>query len=192
MTIGKTVTILLGGACALLAACNQAPPETEENLVRNGVANTLAAQGNVQDVALTKAADNNYSGTASLRRPDGQTIRYNCAVRRNPGTQQFDIRCGQQIDQALLDELKATMRRNLEQQSLNVSELELTKQDEDHVTGFAQVSDVNTGESARLVCTGARRDGGRVEVRCDVPGGPAPAGDAAPPAEEAPEENPAG
>lgn len=191
MTIGKTITISLGSACLLLGACDTGG-QSEENLVRDGVANTLAAQGNVQELALTKGADNNYTGTAALRRADGVTIRFNCTVRRNDGSQQFDIRCGQQIDQALLDELKATMRRSLEQQSLNVSELELTKQDEDHVTGFAQVSDVNTGESARLVCTGARRDGGRVEARCDVPGGPAPAGDAAPPAETAPEENPAG
>ena len=156
--------------------------------VENGVANTLASQGNVQQVEITKAANSNdYSGTATVRRADGRTIRFNCLARRNEAQQQYDIRCGQAIDQAMLDELEASLRGQLEQQSLTVSEIELTKQDEDHVTGFAQVSDPASGESARLVCTGGRQDGGRILTRCDVPGGPAPNPGAAPaPAEPPP------
>jgi len=177
----KSCAISLGAACLLLAACNQG---SEEQHVENGVANALAPQGNVQQVDLTRGEGSNYAGTATVRRPDGQSIRFNCTARRNEAQQQFDIRCGQLIDQALLDELKANMRRSLEQQALNVTAIDLTRQDDDHVTGYAEVSDPNTGESARLVCTGARRDGGRIEARCDVPGGPAPATGAAPPAGE--------
>ena len=169
----KTLTISLGALCVLLAGCNR---QSEESLLENTVSNTLAAQGNVQQVDLTKGADSNYSGTASIRTPDGQAVRFNCTARRNEAQQQFDIACGQVIDQTLLDQLQANMRRSLEQQSLTVSDIRLAKQDEDHVTGFAQVSDPNTGESARLVCSGARQTGGRIQARCDVPGGPAPAG----------------
>lgn len=184
----KSVTISLGVLCVLLAGCNK---QSEEALIENAVSNTLAAQGNVQQVDLTKGADNNYSGTASIRGADGRSIRFNCSARRNEAQQQFDINCGQVIDQALLDQLQTNMRQSLEQQSLTVSDVRLTKQDEDHVTGFAQVSDPNSGESARLVCTGARQNGGRILARCDVPGGPAPdAGTAptdgqAPPADDA-------
>lgn len=166
----KTLTISLGALCVLLAGCNR---QSEEALIENTVSNTLAAQGSVQQVDLTKRADNNYSGTASIRAADGQSIRFNCTARRNEAQAQFDIRCGQVIDQVLLDQLQANMRRSLEQQSLTVADIRLTKQDEDHVAGFAQVSDPNSGESARLVCTGARQDGGRIQARCDVPAAPA-------------------
>ena len=177
----KALSISLGALCLLLTGCNR---QSEEALIENAVSNTLSAQGNVQQVDLTKGADNNYSGTASIRSADGQSIRFNCTARRNEAQQQFDIRCGQVIDQVLLDQLKANMRRSLEQQSLTVADIELTKQDEDHVTGFAQVSDPNTGESARLICTGARQDGGRVMARCDVPGAPTQGAAAPSPAEE--------
>lgn len=175
----KSLAIPLAAACLLLAACNR---ETEEGRIEYMVSNTLAPQGNVQQVDLTKGADNNYAGTASIRRPDGQSIRFNCSARRNEAQEQWEIRCGQVIDEALLAELEASMRRSLEQQALTVSEIDLTKQGEDRVTGFAQVSDPNTGESARLVCSGARQDGGQILARCDVPGGPAPSGQ--PPATE--------
>jgi hypothetical protein len=173
----KALSISLGALCLLLTGCNR---QSEEALIENTVSNTLSAQGNVQQVDLTKGADNNYSGTASIRTPDGQSVRFNCTARHNAAQEQFDIACGQVIDQVLLEQLKANMRRSLEQQSLTVADLQLSKQDEDHVTGFAQVSDPNSGESARLGCTGARQQGGRIMARCDVPG-PAAAG--APPAE---------
>ncbi len=174
----KSLAIPFAAACLLLPACNQ---ESEEGRIEYMVSNTLAPQGNVQQVDLTKGADNNYSGTASIRRPDGQSIRFNCSARRNEAQEQWEIRCGQVIDEALLAELEASMRRSLEQQSLTVSEIDLTRQGDDAVTGFAQVSDPNTGETARLVCSGARQDGGRILARCDVPGGPAPAGQPAAP-----------
>ena len=169
----KVLTLSVGALCVLVAGCNKS--QSEEAFIENAVSNTLSPQGNVQQVDLTRGADNNYSGSATIRTPDGQSVRFNCAARRNEAQEQFDIRCGQVIDQTLLDQLQANMRRSLEQQALTVSDIRLTKQDEDHVAGFAQVSDPNTGESARLVCTGARQNGGRIEARCDVPAAPASA-----------------
>ena len=121
---------------------------------------------------MTKGADNNYSGTASVRRADGRTIPYECTARRNQAAQQLEVRCLQTIDQTLLDELETNMRRSLESQHLSVAEVDLRRADQNNVTGFAQVSDPNTGESARLECAGARPpNGGRIEVNCRVPGG---------------------
>ena len=185
-TVMKKVAIPLGALCALLMGCNR---ESEDEYIRRGVSNTLESHGNVQQVAMTKGADNNYSGTATVRRADGRSIPYNCTANRNQAQQQFDIRCLQALDQALLDELETNMRRSLEAQRLTVGEIELTKRDDNNVTGFAQVSDPNTGESARLVCSGARPPaGGRIEVSCNVPGGPAQG--AAPPAAEPAGEEP--
>jgi hypothetical protein len=164
-------------ALTALAACNR---QSEEQVVENFTRATLASQGNVQQLDLTKGADNNYSGFATVSRAGGQIIRLNCTARRNQTQGEFDIRCGQVIDQVLLDELEGSMRHSLEQQGLTVAQIDLNRQDDDHVAGSAEVSDPNTGESARLACTGARSNGGRIEARCDVPGGPAQNAGAAP------------
>jgi hypothetical protein len=183
----KALSISLGAMCVLLAGCGgDSDKQAAEGMVRAA----LVGQGNVQQLDLSKQSDNNYAGIATLRMPDGQTVRLNCTARRtgSDANANFTADCGQVIDQALIEQLKANMRRSLEQQSLTVADIQLTKQDEDHVTGFAQVSDTNTGESARLVCTGARQTGGRILARCDVPGGPAQ--DAAPAPAEEPSEGP--
>jgi hypothetical protein len=183
----KRSAIPLGVLCAILMGCNR---ESEDEFIRRGVDNTLQPHGNVQNVAMTKGADNNYIGTATVRRADGRSIPYECTANRNQAQAQWDINCLQSIDQVMLDQLKADMRRSLEGQRLTVAELELTRRDSNTVAGFAQVSDPETGESARLDCGGARPPGGgRIEVRCTVPGGPAEG--AAPPAGEAPAQPPA-
>ncbi len=182
----KNLALSISAACLLLAACNR---EDEGQFIHNAVGNTLASNGNVQQVAMTRGADNNYSGTATVRRADGRSIPYNCTARRDAAARQWQIRCLQAIDQVLLDELETNMRRSLEGQQLTVGEIEFTRRDENNVTGFAQVSDPTTGETARLVCGGARPpNGGQIEVSCNVPGGPpsgvAPRAGEAPPAEQ--------
>lgn len=178
---------MLCAGCAFLAGCNR---ESEDQFIQRGVSNTLETHGNVQQVAMTRGADNNYRGTATVRRTDGRSIPYECTAIRNQAQGQWDISCLQSIDQAMLDQLKADMRRSLEGRQLTVGELELTRQDANTVTGFAQVSAPDTGESARLVCGGARRPGGgRIEVNCRVPGDPAQG--AGPPAGQEPAQQPA-
>jgi hypothetical protein len=178
----KILAISLGGACLLVAACNR---ESEAQRIQNAVGNTLAPNGNVQQVAMTRGADNNYSGTATVRRADGRSVPYTCTARQDASAGQWQILCLQAIDQALLDELEANMRRSLEGQRVTVGEIEFTRRDDNNVTGFAQVTDPTTGETARLVCGGARPpNGGRIEVACNVPGGPASAAGAAPQAGE--------
>ena len=183
----KTFTISLGAA-TLLAGCGQSEQAFVDNLVRQAVSNT----GEAQEVAMTKQGDSGFSGTATVRRrADGQTVRFNCTARRQGNSTNYEALCLQQIDQAALDELEANMRRSLEAQRLTVSEIEFTRRDENNVTGFAQVSDPATGESARLVCNGARpSSGGRIEASCNVPGAPATGAGAAPPAGEAPPAGP--
>jgi hypothetical protein len=167
----KTAAISLSAACLLFAGCRG---ESEEQFIQNAVGNTLASNGNVQQVSMTKGADNNYSGTATVRRADGRSVPYDCTARRNAAAAQIEVRCLQAIDQALLDELETNMRRTLEGQRVNVGEIEFTRRDAANITGFAQVSDPATGETARLTCSGARPpNGGRIEVSCNAPGGPA-------------------
>ena len=181
----KAIVISLGAACALLAGCNR---NTEEQLVESTVGNLLASQGAVQQVDLTRGADNNYAGPATIRRADGVTVRLNCTARRSATAGNFDILCGQVVDQVLIDELKTRLRASLTAQNLTVSQMELSRQDDDHVTGFAEIADAS-GQTARLTCTVSRQADGRFNGGCE--GGGAPAAGAAPvpagePAEEAP------
>lgn len=162
---------ILGAICALLAGCNRA---SEEQLVESTVNNVLAAQGAVQQLDLTKGADNNYSGPGTIRRADGVTVRYNCTARRAATAGNFDILCGQTLDQALIDELETRMRASLTGQNLTVSQLELTRQDEDHFTGFAEVSDAG-GQTRRLTCGGSRQANGTFDARCEENDAPATA-----------------
>ena len=177
---------MLGASCALLAGCNRA---TEEQLVEGTVNGVLAQQGTVQQLDLTKGADNNYSGPASIRRADGVIVRMNCTARRAATAGNFDILCGQVLDQALIDELKTAMRASLAAQNVTVTQIELTRQDEDHATGFAMASNAG-GQTIRLTCRAARQADGRFNGGCEQDVAPAQAAAPAeePPAEETPAE----
>jgi hypothetical protein len=187
-TIMKAYAIPFGAALLLLAGCNRV---SEEQAVENTVGASLASQGvgTVQQVDLTKGADNNYSGTATVRRPDGQTIRLNCTARHAATAGNFDIACGQVLDQVLIDEIKTSLRATLTGQGLTVSMIDISRQDDDHVTGAATVRDAS-GNEVRLACGGARQPSGRFNAQCaeaaGAPPAPPPAeGGAAPaPAEE--------
>jgi hypothetical protein len=184
----KILAIPLGAALLLMAGCNRV---SEEQAVENAVGATITSQGMgaVQQVDLTKQADNNYSGTATVRRTDGQTIRLNCTARHAATAGNFDIACGQVLDQVLIDEIKASLRTTLTGQGLTVTTIDLSRQDDDHVAGTATVRDAS-GNEIPLTCTGARQPSGRFNAQCDETAGARPAqppagGGAAPaPAEE--------
>jgi hypothetical protein len=182
----KGFALLLGGTL-LIAGCGQAEGPFVNKLVRD----TLAPNGNVQQVEMTKQSDNSYSGFATVRLASGATTRFSCTAHRQGNSNNYEARCRQTLDQALLDELKGDLRRSFTSQGLTVLQLELTRQDEEHVTGYADVRDANGGE-ARLPCSGTREATGRVPVQCRAP----TTQTAQPPAEEgpqpaAPEEAPA-
>jgi len=161
-------------AASLLTGCNRT---SEEQAVESTVSNLLAQEGTVQQVDLTKGADNNYAGSATVRRADGVNVRLNCTVRRSATAGNFDILCGQVLDQALIDEIKSQLRNSLTAQNLTVSQMELSRQDEDHATGFAVVADAS-GQTTRLTCAMTRQANGRFNGGCE--GGDAPAATAAP------------
>lgn len=170
----KGFALLLGGTL-LIAGCGQAEGPFVTNLVRD----TLASNGNVQQVEMTKQADNSYSGYANVRLASGATTRFNCTAHRQGNTNNYQARCRQSLDQALLDELKADLRRSFTSQGLTVLQVELNRQDEEHVTGYADVRDRSGGE-ARLPCSGTREANGRIPVECRAPATQT----AQPPAEE--------
>lgn len=179
----KAVVITLAGA-ALLAGCNS---RNEQQFVENGIRGQLAGQGNVTQISMTKGGDGNYSGTATVRTPDGAEAHVNCtAGRTNDG---FTTACRQTIDEALLTQLKANLRQSFAGQGITVVDLQLARQDDDHVTGHADLRS-QAGEEARFPCTGGRQANGRIEVNCLPPTGASQgnAGPAPGEGEQAPED----
>ncbi|MEA3011945.1 MAG: hypothetical protein QOD42_490 [Sphingomonadales bacterium] len=157
----KGFALLLGGTL-LIGGCGQA----EGPLVKDLVRDTLAPNGNVQQVEMTKQGDNSFSGYGTVRLANGTTTRFNCTANRRGNS--YVAQCRQAIDQALIDELKASLRQSFTAQGLTVVQLELSRQDDDHVTGHVDVR-AGDGSEARLPCSGTREPNGRVPVECRAP-----------------------
>jgi hypothetical protein len=136
--------------------------------------------GNVQQVRMTKQSDGTYSGFATVRAADSQVGRFNCTARRTEG-RNYEARCMQALDEVLVSQLKAELRQSFTANGLTVLALELNRQGEDRVTGYADVRAAN-GAEGRMACSGAREPSGRFPVNCAPP--TAPSQTAQPPAEE--------
>ena len=177
----KALSISLGALCVLLAGCNG---RNEQQFVENGIRGQLSAQGNVTQISMTKQGDGNYSGTATLRTADGADAHVTCTAGRTGDG--FTTNCRQTIDDALLTQLKTSLRQSFAAQGITVVDLQLSRQDDDHITGRADLRNA-AGEEARFPCAGARNANGRVEVNCLPPTGaapPAPGEEAQAPADE--------
>jgi hypothetical protein len=178
----KAVAISLG-ALALLAGCGDRGSDAiEHNLVESNVRRILGEHGDVSELNMTRQADGNYAGLASVREADGFTARLNCtATRQGEG---FMSSCRRIIDDALLEQLKASMRRTFTSRGVTVVDFELTRLDDDRIGGHVDLR-APDGREARLPCTGGRAASAAdpISVRCLPPAdGSAPA--PPPPAEE--------
>ena len=176
----KAVVIL--GAAALLAGCNS---NNEQNRVESGIRNLLSEQGNVTELSLTRQGDGNYAGPAAVRTADGATARLNCTATRQGD--QYMTNCRQIIDDALLEQLKTSLRQTYAARGVTVVDFQLTRLDEDRIGGHIDLR-APDGEEARLPCTGGRPTSGNgpISVNCQPPTGSAEAARPAP--EQAPAE----
>jgi len=169
--------VLTAGLMLVLAGCQV---QSEEDMIEGSIRNTLSNQGNIQEVEITKQDQDNFSGFAVVRDANGQNNRLNCNARRNAEKgSNFDWHCLPTIDEATLTNVENAIRRDLSQRG-NVTQVEMTRQDDSNMTGFAELQD-SSGNQYRSSCT-ARREretSANFDWRC----GPAePAGAAAPPA----------
>ena len=165
---------------AVLAGCED-PEQAMENTVRA----TLADRGNVQEVDMTAGEDGNMTGHAVVSAASGQSTRYNCAANKvgNGGT--YRINCVPAIDEAMLQAMEADIRRTYEQRGAQVIEVDMQKQDEDHMRGHMLGGD-GSGAQARLICTAERNTANNQFPWQCVPEGEASAGSGAAPAPAAP------
>jgi hypothetical protein len=189
----KGFALLLGGTL-LIAGCTEAEGPFVDNLVRGAAADAAGNGSNVQEVRMTRQDDGTYSGFAMARGADNQVGRFNCTARRTEG-RNYQARCARALDEVVLNQLEAEVRQSFTSQGVTVLAIELTAQDDNHVTGYADVREPS-GAEGRLPCAGTRTSAG-VPVNCRPPGTPIPGRQAGqPPADEGaqpagPEEAPA-
>jgi len=169
-----------GLAALALAGCNLS---SQEDQLENSIRNNLEAQGNVQQVELTKQDDDNFGGFAVIRDREGRERRLNCTARRTEGTN-FDWRCAQVIDELVEQEMEGLIRTELERRA-TVLEVDMRRRDDNNMTGFARVQDA-AGNEIRSNCTATRgaEDTTNFSWRCRQDDG-APASEPSPNGEEA-------
>ncbi|MEA3029982.1 MAG: hypothetical protein QOG13_1307 [Sphingomonadales bacterium] len=146
----KRIAILLGCALAV-AACT-----SQEDQLENAMRAELTKRGNVQEVEMTRQDENRMTGHAVVRTAAGETGRLTCNATRDPtkGTAYYDWRCVPAIDEALLTQTENAIRQSLAQRG-EVIEVDMRRQDDDHMTGFARARD-SDGAEVRLPCSASR------------------------------------
>ena len=145
----KALAISLGLGLAL-AGCNVS---SEEDQLEESIRNNLSAQGNVQQVELSRQDENTLTGFAILRDQNGLEGRYSCTARRTEGTN-FNWQCQQQIDDQIIQRMENNIRQELAQQA-EVLQVELSRQDDNRMSGYALLRD-QSGMEVRTNCTATR------------------------------------
>lgn len=167
----KKIAILLG--CALAVAACTSPEDQLENQLREN----LASQGTVKEVELNPQADGNMTGFAIVT-VNGVDSRLSCTAERDEakGAGRYNMRCMPVIDEAIINQMEATIRSNLAARA-TVEQVELTRQDDNRMSGFVVATD-NDGNQVRLSCEVNREAEGASNFRwqCNPEGeGGAPA-----------------
>jgi hypothetical protein len=148
-------TFAMGLASVLaLAACSS---QSDEEQLAGTIRNTLASQGNVQQVEMKKQPNGGMAGFAMIREPNGRLGRLNCTAAAL-GNSRYDWKCAPAIDEKTLREMEAVMRAELEKRG-PVLQLEMKKAgDDNHMTGTALVKN-EAGEEFHLACSAERGEG---------------------------------
>jgi hypothetical protein len=164
----KRTAIYLG--CALVAGCSMG---SQEDALENSIRENLAARGAVNQVEMTRRDDDHMNGFATVRANGAAAdSRLDCTATRDPakGASYYNWRCVPAIDEVLLTQMEGTIRQSLAAQA-TVDQVEMTKQDDNHMTGYATVRD-SAGNEIRANCTATRDDDdqGNFSWQCRPPG----------------------
>jgi hypothetical protein len=148
----KRIAIYMGCALAV-SGCSMV---SDEDRMENAIRAELSKNGTVNQVEMTQEGDN-MTGFAEVRARDGSEGRMSCTA--TPDTTKagsYNWRCVPAIDQRVIDGMKNTIRQSLSRQA-EVRQVELTRQDDMHMTGHAVLVDGN-GNEIRTNCTATREN----------------------------------
>ncbi len=125
--------------------------ESDEDRMESEVRNTLSGQGNVTDVQLTREGDN-VTGFAELQHSQFGQVRLTCSGRVDGS--RFNVNCLPAVTDQVVQNIENTIRERLGQQA-EVLEVDLSRQDDMNMTGFARLRGPS-GEEVRTNCTATR------------------------------------
>jgi len=151
-------------ALVALSAC-----EKPEDLLENSIRTELSKRGEVKQVEMKQDGEDRLTGFA-LVRVGGQEGRLDCKATKKNATE-YDWECKPAIDENVLKGMEDSLRKNFEAQQITVVDIDMQKDGEDKMKGYAQLRD-QSGEEARLDCT-ARREGANFQGECQLPQGAA-------------------
>ena len=166
----KRIAIYLGCALAL-AGCS-----SDEDRMENSIREELSKNATVKQVEMTRASDGSMTGFAEIRTADGAEGRLNCTATPDAAkASSYNWRCLPAIDQRIVDGMEGTIRESLARQA-EVSEVEMTRQDDMRMTGHALLRDGN-GNEIRTNCTATRENeaSNNFNWRCNPADSPAAA-----------------
>ena len=147
----RIFAISLGCALLTLAGC-----ASEEDQMENAIRENLdLAAAPCKEVELTKTDDEQYE---RLRRSVQTDDRRGPAELHRPAHlrgSNFNWRCVPAVDEAMLTQMENTIRQSLSEQA-TVLAVDMTRQDDDHMTGYAQVRDADGDEGRVELHRGAR------------------------------------
>jgi hypothetical protein len=151
----KKMAIFLGCTIAVVGCAMSSDEDQMENAIRE----ELTKNGStVNEVEMTREGDN-MVGFAEIRSADGSGGRLRCnATPDTTKSGSYNWRCVPAIDQRVIDQMKDTIRQDLARQA-EVRSIELTRQDDMHMTGQAVLTDGN-GNEVRTNCTVTRENEG--------------------------------
>lgn len=141
--------IISFGLALTFGGCNMT---SEEDQMEASIRNNLSAHGNVQQVELRRQDENNYSGTAVVRDANGVEGHFSCTAQK--ADTNFNWRCNQQVDDQIIQRTEATIRGELARRG-EVHQVELTRQDDNRMSGYALVVGPD-GSEVRMDCTASR------------------------------------
>ena len=140
------------GAVALLAGCGGGDQAVVDNLVRQAVSNN----GAPENIAMAPQDDGSFRGTAAARPPSGPALGFNCTAVRREGNPGFEARCVRAIDQSWIDAMESEIRQRLIASGTEVVAVELTRQSDDRMTGYAEQR--VGGRTVRAPCEASREN----------------------------------
>ena len=169
----KAFAISLGLALAV-AGCTV---QSEEDQLEEAIRNNLSSQGNVVRVEMTRVDDDNINGFADIRENSGSEGRLTCTARREAGSN-FNWRCSPAVTEDMVQNMETLIRTNLSGQT-EVLEVDMSRVDDNRMTGFARFRD-QSGAEQRADCVATRQTGNQFNWECNQGGGAAaPGGEAA-------------
>jgi hypothetical protein len=129
-----------------------APPDQDIEIVEQAIRQELVADAaRVFRVEMQRVDADNLVGFADIRDAEGHEGRLGCSARRSP-PDSFAFTCLPMITDQIVEEMEGDIRNTFAQQDQQVMWIDLERQDDVRMAGYAVVRGAD-GTEVRTLCT---------------------------------------